>query len=170
MIVALAQSTGGIDAALIAGFVLLGIAIVLALLEFVVPSAGAIAVLCGLCLLASIVSFFIHSALWGFAALAFTLGGAPFAIGWGLRVWTTTPLARRAILSTQLGASEPSTVPGPGAEGVAITDLRPIGRVRIDGVTHDAIAEGGFVESGTPIRVVEGGNAGSLRVLALRPS
>jgi membrane-bound serine protease (ClpP class) len=170
VIIALAQSTGGIDGALIAGFVLFGIAIVVALLEFIVPSAGALAVLCGLCILAGVVSFFIHSALWGFAALAFALGGAPFAIGWGLRVWTSTPLARRAIHSTQLHAAERGQSPKPGAEGLAITDLRPSGRVRIDGTIHEAITDGEFVESGTPIRVVEGGSVGGLRVTALRRS
>ena len=39
-------------------------------------------------------------------------------------------------------------------EGVAETMLRPAGKVRLDGVTHDAVSEGGFIEPGSLIRVI----------------
>ena len=162
-----APASGGFDTALIAGFALFGLALVLAALELVVPSAGAIAVLCALCIVAGVVSFFIHSMLWGFASLAFALGGAPFAIGYGLRLWSTTPLARRAILSTELeGSRSPSALPA-GTRGTALTDMRPVGRVEIDGCTLEAIAEGGFIEAGSPLAVAEGSTAASLRVRAI---
>ena len=155
-----------LDGTLIAGFVLFGLALVLLLLEFVLPSAGVIAMLCGACLIAAIACFFMHSALWGFAALAFTLGGAPFAIGWGLRIWSTTPLARRAVLSTELEVASPKQDSRVGATGRALTDMRPIGRIEVDGVVLEAIAEGGFLEAGRAIRVVSGAESGTLRVRA----
>ncbi|MFM7808683.1 MAG: hypothetical protein ACKPEA_12290, partial [Planctomycetota bacterium] len=158
-----APATGGFDTALIAGFALFGLALVLAALELVVPSAGAITALCALCIVAGVVSFFVHSMLWGFASLAFALGGAPFAIGYGLRLWSTTPLARRAVLSTELEATRSPGVPPVGARGTALTDMRPVGRVEIDGRTMEAIAEGGFIEAGSPLAVAEGSTAASLR-------
>jgi membrane-bound serine protease (ClpP class) len=169
MIELLAQATpaGGLDTALIAGFALFGLALVLAALELVVPSAGVIAMLCALCILAGVVSFFVHSMLWGFASLAFALGGAPFAIGYGLRLWSTTPLARRAVLSTELEAAHAPRVPPVGARGTAVTDMRPVGRVEIDGRTIEAIAEGGFIEAGSALAVAEGSTAASLRVRAI---
>ncbi|MFZ4721950.1 MAG: hypothetical protein ACOYMI_02230 [Phycisphaerales bacterium] len=169
MIELLAQATpaGGLDTALIAGFALFGLALVLAALELVVPSAGVIAMLCALCILAGVVSFFVHSMLWGLASLAFALGGAPFAIGYGLRLWSTTPLARRAVLSTELEAAHAPRVPPVGARGTAVTDMRPVGRVEIDGRTIEAIAEGGFIEAGSALAVAEGSTAASLRVRAI---
>lgn len=165
-LLALQATAPALDGALIAGFVLFGIALVLLLLEFVVPSAGVIAGLCGACLVAGVACFFVHSALWGFAALAFSLGGAPFAIGWGLRIWSTTPLARRAVLSTELEVAPSAKTPRVGSSGRALTDLRPVGRVEIEGAVLEAIAEGGFVEAGRAVRVVAGAESGTIRVRA----
>src|SRR5690606_5165064 len=47
--------------------------------------------------------------------------------------------------------------------GVASTDLRPIGRVEIDGKEHAAISSLGFIDAGERI-VVEGSNGMELRV------
>ena len=154
----------GVDGFVIAGCLLFGLAVVLFLLEFVVPSAGALAVLCTIAVAAGVICFFAHSALWGFASLALALGGAPFAIGYGLRLWSGTPLARRAVLGTELNAARnTATLPTTGAIGLARTPMRPVGRVEIDGVTHEAIADGGFIEAGQPIEVLRVED-GSLRV------
>lgn len=165
MTLAFAQAApAGIDGYVVAGCVLFGLAAVLFLLEFVVPSAGALAVLCTLAVAGGVVAFFAHSALWGFASLALALGGAPFAIGYGLRLWSGTPLARRAVLGTELqSAPDALPRPRPGSTGVARTPMRPVGRVEIDGATHEAIADGGFIEAGQPIEVLRVED-GSLRV------
>lgn len=161
----LAQATtAGTDPWLLAGFVLFGVAVIALSLELVIPSAGVLSTLCVLGLVGSVVCFFLHSALWGFASLAAVLGGAPFAIGYGLRLWTFTPLARRSVLHAEVG--EPriaAALPLAGREGVCRTDLRPVGRVEIEGTVHEAIAEDGFIESGARIRV-SGAESGTLRV------
>ncbi len=42
-----------------------------------------------------------------------------------------------------------------GSEGIVTTDLRPSGKVKIDGKTYDAISEGGFfIEKGTAVHIV----------------
>lgn len=41
-----------------------------------------------------------------------------------------------------------------GAEGIALTDLRPAGTAEIAGERLDVVAEEGWVEAGTPVRVV----------------
>lgn len=165
MTLSLAQGAPvGIDGFVIAGCLLFGLAAVLFLLEFVVPSAGALAVLCTLCVAGGVICFFAHAALWGFASLALALGGAPFAIGYGLRLWSGTPLARRAVLGTELHTDrDASSRPRPGSVGIARTPMRPVGRVEIVGVTHEAIADGGFVEAGQTIEVLRVED-GTLRV------
>jgi membrane-bound serine protease (ClpP class) len=40
-----------------------------------------------------------------------------------------------------------------GAEGVAMTDLRPVGVVQIQGQRYDALSETGFVPTGSKVRV-----------------
>jgi membrane-bound serine protease (ClpP class) len=43
----------------------------------------------------------------------------------------------------------------PGSEGVALTDLRPIGRVQFDGKNYEARARFGYIEKGVKVRLVE---------------
>lgn len=50
-----------------------------------------------------------------------------------------------------------------GREGIADTDLRPAGFIRLDGRRLDAIAESSLIEAGTPVRVVSAAE-GILRV------
>lgn len=49
-------------------------------------------------------------------------------------------------------ASEMSLI---GAEGVAMTMLRPSGTIELNGRRIDAVANGTFVEPGQPVRVIE---------------
>jgi membrane-bound serine protease (ClpP class) len=153
----------GMDGTLIAGFALFGAALVLLSLELVVPSAGLLSLLCTLSIAAGVACFFAHSLLWGVASLAMALGGAPFAIGYGLRLWSGTAMARRAVLHAEVGADARSAVVAIGTEAIARTALRPVGRVEIDGALHEALAEGGFVEAGRRVRVT-GVEGASLRV------
>ena len=150
---------------LIAGFALFGAALVLFALEFIIPSAGALATLCVLTIAAGVICFFVHSTMWGFASLAVSLGGAPFVIGYGLQLWSGTPMARRAVLGAQVRGPDvdASALPANGATGTARTALRPVGRVTIAEQPFEAIAEDGFVEAGEPVQVV-GREGGALRV------
>ncbi len=79
-----------------------------------------------------------------------------------LRTLPATSLGRRLILQRSLstddgytahGTEEPQGAPV-GATGVAISDLRPAGKVRLAERRWDAVSEGGFVKAGTPVRVV----------------
>lgn len=150
---------------LVAGFALFGLALVLFALEFVLPSAGLLAILCVLSIGAGVTCFFVHAPVWGVASLAVSLGGAPFAVGYGLRLWSGTPLARRAVLGAQVGQrpQDLPALPAAGTRGTANTALRPVGRVRIEGRTFEAIAEDGFVDAGAPVIVVTH-ESGTLRV------
>jgi len=42
-----------------------------------------------------------------------------------------------------------------GATGVAVTDLRPSGKIEIDGQRYDAVSEGAFLVKGTEIEVIK---------------
>lgn len=84
----------------------------------------------------------------------------------GLMVWISNRIGSRGILKNMaLGTdleeakSTPSLEPLIGKDGVAITVLRPSGKIKIDGVMYDAVSEIGFIESGTTIRVMRFENA-----------
>ena len=79
-----------------------------------------------------------------------------------MRLLPATGLTRRMVLADALGTeegfvshdeSEQSLYPL-GTEGVAETDLRPAGKIRIEGKRVDAVSEGEFVSAGHPVRII----------------
>lgn len=161
-----AEAAAANSSALIAtGFVLLGVGAVLAFLELFVPTAGVLAVATAVCLVASVVTFFMHSATWGFAALVAYAAGAPFAVVFGFKLWSRTPIARRMVLGgvrehdpdapeTPPGPALPGTV-SPGDLGVALTALRPVGFARFGAERVEVVADLGMIEPGTEVVVTE---------------
>jgi membrane-bound serine protease (ClpP class) len=67
-------------------------------------------------------------------------------------------LVKGPYLSTTLAASHADSDEilgvSPEAVGVALTPLRPSGKIKIGRKKIDAIAQGEFIASGTPVRVV----------------
>jgi len=150
----------------IIGFVLLALGIVFFAAELFIPSGGLLATMCGLSLLGSIAAFFAHDWRWGLVAASVYAAGAPAVIIFGLKVWSASPLARRMILDGDVDDDRPpSQRPAAlrreqlrrliGAEGEAVTPLRPVGFVRIQGERIDALAESGLIEAGSRVTVVD---------------
>jgi len=171
-------SSGSEDGYLLWGFILLAIAMGLLCLELFVPSGGMIAVLAGLAVIGSVVSFFKYDSTWGLVALGLDLVLLPIIVIFGVRIWMNSPLGRRFVLGgRQMQAAEDAEAEGTGvrlgpaeaerrarlqamadligARGVAITALRPVGTVRIGKQRVDALAETGIIESGERIVVDE---------------
>lgn len=176
MMMVLAQAAtqaAGNDAYMLWGFILLGVAVGLLFLEFLIPSGGLIGLLCGIAAIGSIVAFFMYDALWGVVALCGYLILGPIAIIFMFRMVMQSPLADRIVL----GAREdpPNRTPEEasaaaeverqarvsqlreliGAEGVTVTSLRPVGTVKIADRRVDGMAETGVIEAGTPVIVTD---------------
>lgn len=152
----------------ILGFVLLALALVFFAAELFLPSGGLLATLCGVSLLGSVACFFVHDWRWGVVAASIYAAGAPAAIVFGLKVWAVSPLARRMILGDDTDPAGPGSPRAAaiaarreqlqrlvGAEGTAVTPLRPVGIVRIQGQRVDALADTGLIDSGARVTVVE---------------
>ena len=75
---------------------------------------------------------------------------------WWAARFQHTRFGKRMTLQTNLptGASAPDLVHFVGQEGQTATALRPSGTVLLGGHRVDAITDGEFLESGTPIRVI----------------
>ena len=184
MMTLLAQTapvTGREEIYLFVAIGLLGLAIFLLVLELFVPSAGALAVMTGVSAVGSIASMFVYDVTWGGVYLAILCGGSPIVVLLVFKVWSKTPIAHRMILKEDADGNKKHGDEGDdesantsvstsgsaakntarqlaafvGREGIAITTLRPIGFIRIDGGRLEALAENGFIAEGTSVKVVD---------------
>ena len=99
----------------------------------------------------------------GEASLTVLLG---IGIGFGTTIWLSNKIGhkgvlRRIALETDLeeSFSSPSLEPLVGKKGMASTVLRPSGKVIIDGKIYDGISDKGYIDKGTPIKIIRFENA-----------
>jgi membrane-bound ClpP family serine protease len=166
---AVTESTN--DNALLWGFILGGAALGILVLELLVPSGGLLGLLCGVAIIGSITAFFRYDTTFGFVSLLGYAILTPLVIIFGFKLWIQSPLARRLVLGGNTGNADDEGAPDSaeqarlrrhaelreliGAEGVAVTALRPIGVIKINGQRIDAMAESGIVEASTAIVVTD---------------
>ena len=105
---------------------------------------------------------------WLAAAL---LGSVAVIAALGRYILPRASLFRRFVLEGEEDASEgyvaglrPEAQPAVGARGESVSTLRPAGKVSIDGVLHDAVSDGQFIEQG--VRVVVVATEGSQIIVA----
>ncbi|MBX3365095.1 MAG: hypothetical protein KF866_10045 [Phycisphaeraceae bacterium] len=145
------------------GLGLLGIAVLLIVIEIFVPSGGVIAVTAGAVTIAGVICLFIADPVWGVAGLLAVLIAGPIIIMGALNVWKSTPLGKRMMgvpSDEEVQQREEAErrrreelASMVGNDGEALTALRPVGAVRIDGKRFDAVAELDFIEPGERVRV-----------------
>ncbi len=151
---------------LLLGLGLIAASLLLIVVEVFVPSGGLIAITAGIAALVGVISLFRYDPWWGLMGLVALMVIGPAALGFALKVWPNTPLGRRMLLGDmteeqieaerQKERSERDALHAlVGAEGVAMTDLRPVGAVRIEGTRYDALAEVGVIAAGTKVRVTK---------------
>lgn len=149
---------------LLLGLGLIAASLLLIVVEVFVPSGGLIAITAGIAALVGVISLFRYDPWWGLMGLIVLMVIGPAALGFALKVWPNTPLGRKMLLGDtteeqieaerQKERNERNALHAlVGAEGVAMTDLRPVGVVRIDGTRYDALAEIGVIAAGTRVRV-----------------
>lgn len=142
---------------------LLAASLLLLILEVFVPSGGLIAVAATGCAIAGVVCLFRVSTTWGLVGILTLLFLGPAAFSFALKVWPHTPIGRR-----MLGEKPPEQVEAErraaerereerlallGAEGVVVTDLRPVGVARINGKRYDVLSEESLIRAGERVRV-----------------
>ena len=100
------------------------------------------------------------------SARAFMIVLSGVILGMASMIWLSTRIGkkglfRRISLQTDLGNafSSPVLTSLTGQTGITHTDLRPSGKVWIEGELYDAISEFGFIDKGTPILVIRFENA-----------
>lgn len=145
------------------GLALLAAGALLLIIEIFVPSAGVIAVTAAVVSIAGVVCLWRYDTLWGLSGLLAIAIGGPVIFFYGLSLWRHTPIGRKMIgepseeeveIRRRLEeAARDQRQALLGAEGMAATDLRPVGVVIINGQRHDALSESVLIPAGTRVRV-----------------
>lgn len=99
----------------------------------------------------------------GQATLTVLMG---LGLSFALMLWLSNKIGskglfRKVALTTDLEESVSASVITDlvGKEGTAATVLRPSGKVWIDGEMYDGVSESGFIEKGTPVKIIRFENA-----------
>ena len=151
------------DPLLVWGLLLLGVAAFLGVMEFFIPSAGIIGIVALVVAVAGVVCLWTYETAWGVTGMLAVLVVAPTGTYFGFKVLPYTPIGKGLILSNPEPESPEEAMGGGahlqrlalvGQEGLAQTDLRPIGVVKIDGQRHDAVAESGYIPEGSSVKVI----------------
>ncbi|MFN3167140.1 MAG: NfeD family protein [Phycisphaeraceae bacterium] len=156
-----AASQGGGDDTqwMVFAIIAFGVALALLVLEAFVPSGGVLGVLAGIVAVAGIVMFFRFDTMWGMWSMALSLLALPFVLAGMLWVWPNTPIGRALTLEDNQQRANTEGPPSEGAiavgmQGEALTDLRPVGACRLNGVRLDCMAQAGVIEKGAQVKVV----------------
>ena len=145
------------------GLGLLAASLLLVIIEVFVPSSGLIAITAAGCAVVGLVFLFRYQLAWGVSGTLTILVLGPTAFGFALRVWPSTPMGRR-----MLGAKTPEEEEADrlaalkerqkqqslvGAEGMVLSDLRPVGMIQVDGARMEALSETGLIRAGAKVRI-----------------
>ena len=142
--------------------IFVGAAVLLFVVEVFIPSGGLLGMLSFASLIGAIICLFMISNTHGWIGVICAFILVPVAIGVALKVFPHTFVGKRLILSYEQKADATvySSDDTPGysdlldAQGVAETDLRPIGTVKFDDRRVECLAERGMIEAHTHVKVV----------------
>ncbi len=158
---------------LVWGIILLGAALGLLVIEIFVPTAGVLGIAAVPVALVGVICLFRAGTSWGLGGLLTVLITGPTVFFYGLKVYRQTPLGRKmtsADIDDQMTAEREredellrERQKLIGSEGVVVTELRPIGVVKLGERRYDALSETSLVRAGAVVRVT-GADATQLRV------
>lgn len=141
-------------------FVFLVIGLVLLLLEVFIPSGGLIGVCSVISLALCLWYAFAYSVGLGLTFMLIDLVALPLTVSLAFSLWSRSPLGRKFFLKPpapeeiEVSHTDHHLESLVGQLGRSLTPLRPCGHVEIDGRRVEALAEEGFLQAGTPIRVL----------------
>ena len=140
---------------------LIVLAMVLLLLEILTPSLGLLAIMAVAAMVGAVYAGFTVHASVGWLLLAGLVVLMPVYIVMLVKWLPGSPLGKRVFLGKARDGSGEGTPKAVGyealigAEGIAATDLRPAGKIRIDGRRIEARAESNMIDRDTPVRVID---------------
>jgi membrane-bound serine protease (ClpP class) len=135
-------------------------ALILIVVELLVPSFGTVGMVAAGVLIAGAVAAFAAGLMWGAIYVALAVAGIPLAVRAGIRALPNTPIGRRVILAGPVTPGHAGAVPAEKlrrlehASGTTVTDLRPVGTAIVGGERIDVEAEADWIDANTAVQVV----------------
>ncbi len=147
------------EALLIWGLVLLAMALAVVVVDLFLPTAGILAAVSIVLAIAGVVCLFRYDTTWGIIGSLLVVVGGPSLFVVGFKLMPHTPMGKRLIL----GGGTPEDQPPPpqgsplarliGTEAMVVTDLRPVGVVRIGDQKFEAVSETTLIRAGATVRI-----------------
>jgi len=133
------------------------VGIIVIILEFIIPSAGLLAIIAIASLGYSITLAFQLSDRIGIYFVIADLFLIPICIMIGSKLLAKSPLTLRKTLDKKDGvvSQDMELVKLIGKQGTVVNDLRPAGRAEIDGQSFDVVSTGDYIEKGEEVIVSE---------------
>lgn len=150
-----------IESLLIWGIALVMLALLLVVAEVFIPSGGIISLVATAVAIAGVVCLFKVDWKWGIAGTGTLVVLGPIVALFALQIMPSTRVGRRIMFGE--GEEERPVLPPDthtefdalvGMEGVVLTDLRPIGVIRVKDQRLDALAEVSYVKAGQMVKIV----------------
>lgn len=161
------------EAMLVWGLALLAISVLLFVVDIFVPTAGVLAIVSLAVAIAGVVCLFRYNNTWGMIGVLAVIIGGPTLFFLGLNIMPNTPIGRKLVLGADSDEDARRITTADtyaqlvGAEGMVISDLRPVGVVKIGDERFDALSETTLIRSGTKIKVVAVVDGMTLKVRAV---
>lgn len=133
--------------------IFLAVSITLLVAEVFLPSHGLLGILGTIAMIGTIVVCFRINMYLGLGVMLTTLVLAPFAFLAALKVWPKTPVGRRMVLQPTVSPLVPPNL-GPGAIGIAVSELRPMGMCDFGGERVEVRSQLGIIPAGAKVSVV----------------
>ena len=133
------------------------IGIIIIIAEIILPSGGILSVLAISTLGFSLFKAFSISSNIGMIFLIADIIMVPLLVLLGLKLLAKSPVTLRKTLSKKEGvvSQKESMDQLLNASGIALTDLRPAGSIRIDKKKIDAVTQGEYIDKDTLVHVIE---------------
>ncbi len=133
------------------------VGLIVIILEFVIPSAGLLAIIAIAAFGYSITLAFNMSDRIGIYFVIADLFLIPICIMIGSKLLSKSPLTLRKTLDKKDGvvSQDMELVKLIGKQGTVVNDLRPAGRAEIDGQSFDVVSTGDYIEKGEEVVVSE---------------
>ena len=134
---------------------------VLIIAEVFVPSGGLISIMALACVVGGVVIFFKHSLIAGWIGVIVALVMIPSVLILAYKIFPKTKFGRNVTLEPpkrRQGDAVPDTDRLKeliGAEGIVLTTLRPVGMCDFSGRRIECVAESGYVNKGSKVRVID---------------
>ena len=133
----------------------------LILAEVFVPSGGLLGIFALVCLIGGVAIFFRHSMIAGWVGIGVALVMIPSTLAIAYKIFPKTRFGKSVTLTPserQQGDAIPDTIELKGllgASGMVLTALRPVGMCDFSGQRVECVAESGYVEKGSKVKVID---------------